>query len=333
MRGSETTVRIAAVQAAPVFLDRAATVEKAVALIREAAAKGARLVVFPEGFIPAYPLWVWFIPAGDSHTLRELHAELLEQSVDVPGPVTEAIGAAAREAGLYVALGVNERNVEASGTSLYNTLLWFGPDGALLGKHRKLVPTAGERLVHAAGDGSTLMSLHDAPFGKLGGLICWENYMPLARYALYAKGVTIWVAPTWDRGEPWLSTMRHIAKEGRVHVISACIPMRKDAVPDRLAFKAKYLADAPEWLNPGDSVIVDPDGKLLAGPASKEETILVAEIDPRRAAGARFQLDVAGHYGRPDVFRLLVDERARPMTECVPESGDAAPREEPSRSR
>ena len=324
-------VRIAAIQAAPVFLDRGATVEKACRLIAEAGAAGVRVMVFPECFVPGYPLWVWTIPAGETQLLRALYSELLENAVDVPGPATDAIGAAARAAGAYVALGVNERNVEASGTSLYNTLLWFGPDGALLGKHRKLVPTAGERLVHAPGDGSTL-GVHESPYGRLGGLMCWENYMPLVRYALYAKGVEIWAAPTWDRGEPWISTMRHVAKEGRLFVLGVCSAMRKADIPDRLPWKSKYLADAPEWLNPGDSVIVDPDGKLLAGPARNEETVLVAEIEPARLRGSRWQLDVAGHYARPDVFRLLVDERPRPVVEVFPGLDATRGEKEPARS-
>jgi len=305
-------VRVAVVQATPVVLDARASVEKACALIAQAGAAGARLAVFPEGFLPGYPLWAWFIPPGETHALRELYAELVENAVAVPGPATERLGEAAREAGVAVAIGINEVNVEASGATLYNSILYIGPDGGVLGCHRKLVPTVGERLVHGPGDGSSLQ-VFDLPFGRLSGLVCWENYMPLARYALYAQGVQIYAAPTWDRGEPWLSTLRHIAKEGRVYVIGACSAMRKADVPDRLAFKAKYLATAGEWLNPGDSAIVNPDGKLLAGPAREEETILYAEVDPRQMVGPRFQLDVAGHYGRPDVFELRVHRAARPM--------------------
>ncbi|MEA2691010.1 MAG: nitrilase [Acidobacteriota bacterium] len=307
---------VAAVQAAPVFLDRAATVEKACALIAEAGAAGARLAVFPEGFIPAYPLWAWFIPPGETHALRELYSELVENAVSVPSPATARLCEAAREAGVAVAMGINEINSEASGATLYNSLLYIGPDGRLLGSHRKLVPTVGERMVHGQGDGSSL-DVHELPFGRLSGLICWENYMPLARYALYAQGVQIYAAPTWDRGEPWISTLRHIAKEGRVYVVSACSAMRKADVPDRLGFKAKYLTGGDEWINPGDSAIVNPDGKLLAGPVRHEETILYAEVDPRQMVGPRFQLDVAGHYGRPDVFELTVHREARPMVRFV----------------
>ena len=312
---SDAPFLVAAVQAAPVFLDRAATVEKACALIAEAGARGARLVAFPEGFIPAYPLWAWHIPAGETHALRELYAELLDQAVALHSEATGRLCAAAREAGVHVAVGINERNTEASGTTLYNSLLWIAADGRILGCHRKLVPTAGERLVHGQGDGSTLEA-YDLPIGCLGGLICWENYMPLARFALYAWGVQIYVAPTWDRGEPWLSTLRHIAKEGRAYVLGCCSAMRRDDVPDRYAFKEKYLPPG-EWINPGDSAIVDPDGKFLVEPVRHREEILYAEVDPRRLRGPRWQLDVAGHYGRPDVFELTVRREPRPMVRVV----------------
>src|SRR3954469_3076601 len=307
-----STFKIAAVQATPVFMDREATIAKACELIAEAAQGGARLVVFPEAFIPTYPDWVGRIPPGEHGMLADLYAELLEQSVAIPDSATEELGRAAREAGVYVAIGLNERNAEASNASLYNTLLYVDPEGNLLGKHRKLVPTAPERMVWAQGDGSTL-EVYDTPFGKLGGLICWENYMPLARYALYAWGVQIYLAPTWDRGEPWLSTLRHIAKEGRVYVVGCSIALRKEDIPDRFEFKAKYYAEAGEWINKGDSAIVSPDGKFIAGPLNMEEGILYAELDPKQMRGPKWNLDVAGHYARPDVFQLTVIKGGHPM--------------------
>ena len=307
-----STFKIAAVQAAPVFLDREATVAKARELIAEAGRSGARLVVFPEAFIPTYPDWVWRIPPGQHRILADIYAELLEQSVEIPGPVTEELCEAARQAGIYVVMGLNERNAQASNASLYNTLLYIDPQGNLLGKHQKLVPTAPERMVWAQGDGSTL-EVYDTSLGKLSGLICWENYMPLARYSLYAWGVQIYLAPTWDNGEPWLSTLRHIAKEGRAYVVGCSIAMRKEDIPDRLEFKAKYYAEVGEWINKGDSAIVSPDGKFVAGPLNAQEGILYAELDPRQMNGSKWNLDVAGHYARPDVFQLTVSKENRPM--------------------
>lgn len=303
--------RIAAVQACPVFLDRDATVSKACDLIARAGREGASLVVFPEAFVPGYPLWVWFVPAGRTRPLRALYHELLENAVTVPGDVTRRLCAAAREAGVTVAIGINERNSEASDSTLYNTLLYIAADGSIIGKHRKLVPTAGERLVWGRGDGSDLEVYH-LPFGRVSGLLCWENYMPLARYALWAWGAQIHVAPTWDRGEPWLSTLRHIAKEGRCFVVGCCSPMRKSDVPERLGLR-EYLAPVGEWLNPGDSAIVDPDGKVVAGPTREEEAILYADVERSQLTGPRWQLDAGGHYARPDVFELVVHRTPRPM--------------------
>jgi nitrilase len=304
--------RIAAVQACPVYLDRERTLEKACRLIEEAGQGGAHLVVFPEAFVPGYPVWVWFIPPGHTADLREAYVALHANAIAIPSRSTERLCHAARSARVAVAIGVNERNAEASDSTLFNTLLYIGPDGVLLGKHRKMVPTGGERLVWGCGDGSDL-AVYTLPFGRLGGLICWENYMPLARYALAAWGAQIHVAPTWDRGEPWLSTMRHIAKEGRAVVIGCCQAVRKDDVPDDLSFKSKYLSSIEGWINPGGSVIVDPDGKIMAGPVSELETILYADVRQEQLVGPRWQLDIAGHYARPDVFELIVHRRPTPM--------------------
>ena len=307
-----STFKIAAVQATPVFLDREATVSKARELIAEAGRSGARLIVFPEAFIPTYPDWVWRIPPGQHRMLADVYAELLEQSVEIPGPVTEELSKAAREAEVYVVMGLNERNAQASNASLYNTLLYIDPEGDLLGKHQKLVPTAPERMVWAQGDGSTL-EVYDTSMGKLSGLICWENYMPLARYALYAWGTQIYVAPTWDNGEPWLSTLRHIAKEGRTYVVGCSIAMRKEDIPDQFEFKAKYYSEVGKWINKGGSAIVSPDGKFVAGPLNEEEGIIYAEVDPRQMRAPKWNLDVAGHYARPDVFQLSVNKEDRPI--------------------
>lgn len=306
------TFKIAAVQAASVFLDLEASLSKACRLIEEAAAEGATLIVFPEAFLPAYPLWAWFIPPGKTHPLRALYATLHANSVSIPGPEVDRLAKVAGDLGVTVAIGVNERNAEASNSTLYNTLLYLGPDGNVLGKHRKLIPTAAERLVWGQASGCDL-EVFDLPFGKVSGLLCWENYMPLARYALTAWGEQIHVAPTWDRGEPWISSMRHTAKEGRSFVISACQAFHRDDIPDSAAFKSEYLGDVEGWINPGLSVIIDPDGKIVAGPLSETEGILYADVRQDELVGPRWQLDTAGHYARPDVFDLRVRRDHRPM--------------------
>src|SRR5262245_23192766 len=288
--------RVAAIQAAPVFLDRDATVAKACDLIADAGREGARLMVLPETFIPAYPAWVWVLPLTRRPEVAALYRELVEQSIDVPGPEVERLGAAARAAQAWVAIGVNERDQDRSRTTLYNTLLVYDAEGNLRSRHRKLMPTGGERLVWTPSEQADL-EVQSTPFGRLSGLICWENYMPLARYALYSQGAEIHLAPTWDKSEQWLATMRHIAREGRAWVISCCQALHMDHVPDRYEFKNAYPAGT-EWINSGNSVIVDPEGVVKAGPLDSREGILYAEIDTGRAAGSRWIFDAAGHYSR-----------------------------------
>jgi nitrilase len=300
------TVVIAAVQAAPVFLDRSATVAKACDLVEKARGDGAGLVVFPETFVPTYPDWVWRCRPWDDGQ-ADWFARLLDQAVDVPGPVTEVLGEAARAASAYVSIGVNERD----GATLYNTQLYFSPDGALLGKHRKLMPTGGERLVWGMGDGSTLLVL-DTPFGRIGGLTCWENYMPLARAAMYAQGIDIWLAPTWDNSDVWIPTLRHIAKEGRVFVVGVNFCIRGSDVPADIPGRDAIYAGDDDWLSRGNTAIIGPEGDVLAGPLFEQEGIVLAEVDVARARASRRQFDPVGHYARPDVFSLSVDTRPKP---------------------
>ena len=301
-----TTTRVvaAAVQAAPVFLDRDATIEKAARLMKEAAANGAGLVVFPEAFVPGYPDWIWrTIPWSDEGWYERLY----DQAVEVPGPAAEALGTAAREAEVYLAMGVSERD---SGT-LYNTLLFFAPDGSLLGKHRKLTLTGAERLLWGQGDGSGLV-VFDTPFGRLGGLMCWENYMPLARAALYALDIDVYLAPTWDNSDVWVPTLRHIAKEGRVHVIGVTPCMRGSDIPRELPEAAEIYGGDDDWMSRGNTTICGPEGDILAGPLEGAEGIVYAEIDADHARRARRKFDPAGHYARSEILRLVVDREPKP---------------------
>ena len=303
-----TTSIVAAVQATPVFLDRDATTDKAIELIHEASAAGAGLVVFPETFIPTYPDWVWRLPAwSDSGYVQRLYAE----SVEVPGPTVTRLAEAAAAAGAYVAMGVNER----SGGTLYNTLLYLSPEGALVGAHRKLMPTGGERTVWGMGDGSTLDVVR-TPFGVVGGLLCWENYMPLARAAMYAQGVDIYLAPTWDNSDTWVATLRHIAKEGRCYVVGVAPVLRGSDVPADL--RGETYGGDDDWMCRGLTTIVAPGGRILAGPLEEKEGILYAEVDSAVAMLERRQFDPVGHYSRPDVFHLTVDTTARSSVDLGP---------------
>ena len=311
-------IKVASVQATPVFLDREATVEKACTLILEAGRQGAQLVVLPEAFIPSFPLWLAGGLTGSVSEAKEsaqLYGELLANAVDVPGPVTEILGGAARDAHALLVVGISERNSDASGASLYNTVLYLDDEGKLMGKHRKLVPTMGERLVWAQGDGSTLQAF-DTPLGKLGGLICWENYMPLARFALYAWGTQIYVAPTWGSSKSWIESMNHIAFEGGCYVVSCCEVVHSNDIPDKYAFKKPLTELRGEWINVGNSVITSPLG-VLAGPAECKEETLYAELDLAKLALTKALLDAAGHYARPDVFQLTVNRTPRPMVRSV----------------
>ncbi|MFQ5822577.1 MAG: carbon-nitrogen hydrolase family protein [bacterium] len=305
MKKNQKTFIVAAAQAAPVFLDQKATVEKACEFINEAGRKDAKLIVFPEVFIPTYPDWVWVVPGSKKAIFNELYAELIENAVTIPDEATNQLCRAAKNSKIHVVIGINERNTEASNASLFNTLLYIDARGNILGKHRKLVPTGGERLMWAQGDGSTLNAF-DTPFGKLGGLICWENYMPLARNAMYAWGTQIYVAPTWDSSESWLMSLRHIAREGGMFVIGCCMAIHMKDIPNRYKFKTLY-PEGKEWINPGNSCIINPKGEFIAGPVKMKEEILYAEIDYKLIPASKWIFDVAGHYARPDVFKFTVN--------------------------
>lgn len=302
--------KVAVVQAAPIAFDRERTLEKVHTLSGEAAARGARLVLFPEAFVSAYPRGLDFgaVVGSRSEEGREDFRRYWESSVDVPGPAVDALGQTAQTYSIYLVVGVVERD----GGTLYCSVLFFAPDGRYLGKHRKIMPTASERLVWGFGDGSTLPVFH-TPLGKIGAVICWENYLPLMRAAMYAKGIEIYCAPTADARDTWIASMRHIAVEGRCFVL-ACnqFGLRRDYPAD---YRSVFGDDPDTVVTRGGSCIVDPYGNFLAGPNLEGEAILTAEVDRAQIIRGKFDLDVAGHYARPDIFQLQVDERPKqPVT-------------------
>jgi len=298
--------KAAIAQLSPIFLDREKTVEKACSAILEAGKNDAKLIVFPEAFISGYPDWVWLIPNSKGAALNELYIKLVENAVSVHDQSMDQLCKVAKEAGINVVMGMNERNSESSGASLFNSLLFINDLGEIMGKHRKLIPTGGERLVWAQGKGDTLRSYHTTA-GKLAGLICWENYMPLARTAIYESGAQILASPTWDKSSNWLQSMQHIAREGGLFVISACMSLRMDDIPDEYEFKKLY-PEGREWINTGNSCIIAPNGQIIAGPLEAEEGILYADIDLQQIIVAKRMFDVAGHYARPDLFNLSLNE-------------------------
>ena len=297
-------MKVACVQAEPVILDREATVDKLVVLTAEAAGEGASLLVFPEAFIPVYPssTWAKALAGWGDERAKDAFARLAAQAVTVPGEAAERIGGAAREHGVWIVTGVTEVDPERPGT-LYNTLLYHGPDGRLALRHRKLVPTNHERLVWGQGDGGGLRAISTG-LGRIGGLICWENYMPLARFALYESGVEIYIASTADDSDAWQSTLVHIARESRAFVVAPSHFQRASSYPDD--FPLRDELQGLDIIGRGGSAILAPDGSYLAGPLYDEEGVLYAELDPAVLLAERQRFDPAGHYHRPDVLRLKV---------------------------
>lgn len=316
---SRRAVTLAVVQQPPVLLDREATLDRAVHHVHAAADAGARLVVFPESYIPGYPAWIWRLrPEADFVLTGEIHARLVENSVDLAADGLRVLCDAAAARNVVVVCGVHERDGDFGRSTLYNTVVTIDADGTIRNRHRKLVPTNPERMVWGMGDGSGLRVSATA-VGRVGSLICWENYMPLARYALYADGVEIYVATTWDEGDTWIATMRHIAAEGRCWVIGSGCSLRGKDIPASFPGRDIVFADADEWINPGDSVVVAPGGEIVAGPLHEEHGMLLAEVDPGVVAGRHRTLDVTGHYSRDDIFTLTVDRNPRAPIAFTPD--------------
>ena len=307
--------KLAIVQKAPVFLDKEKTIAKAVEAIHEAAAEDSDLIIFTETFIPGYPTWIWRLrPGGDFGLSEELHERLLSSAVLMEsndlGPLYEA----ARQHNVTIVCGIEERDSQLSRSTLYNSVVVIGADGSLLNKHRKLMPTNPERMVWGFGDATGLKAV-ETPAGRISTLLCWENFMPLARYALYAQGVEIYIAPTYDSGDNWIGSLQHIAREGRCWVVGCGNLIRASDLPEDLPGKDTLYPDADEWVNPGDSIVIAPDGEIVAGPMHKETGILYCEIDLEKVRIAKRALDVTGHYSRPDIFKLHVNNRPQTPVE------------------
>ena len=300
--GSTTSIG-AVVQASPILFDKLKTLEKIGDLTRDAAKQKANLILFPEVFIPGYPRGLSFgtIVGNRSAEGRELFLRYWENAIEVPGEETDRLGKFAKEAKAYLVIGVTEK--DKTSDTLYCTLLYFAPSGELLGKHRKLKPTAAERILWGEGDGRDL-NVYDTSLGKIGGLICWENYMPLARMALYQQGIEIYLAPTADARDTWQATLTHIACESRCYVLGCNQFVTQDHYPEFLKAEVK---DQPMVMSRGGSVILSPLGKTLAGPLFDKEGILCAELDHREIVKAKLDFDVIGHYARPDVFNFKLN--------------------------
>ncbi|NHJ05360.1 MAG: carbon-nitrogen hydrolase family protein [Candidatus Heimdallarchaeota archaeon] len=309
MIDKEKFVNVAVVQDSSVIMRKNECIKKINTLSKDAASKGAKIVLFPEAFIPAYPRGLFFgTKIGNrSEKGKQDFARYWENAITIPGTDIDLLCEIAKTNKVYLIIGVIERDSEYSGGTLYCTILYFDPSGKLIGKHRKLKPTGSERLIWGEGDGSTLTVI-ESPYGKIGGLICWENYMPLARTAIYSKGVEIYVAPTADAREQWQATLKHIALEGRCFVLASNQFVTKDMYPKDLACYEE-LESSPEIMCRGGSAIIDPNGNYIAEPLFDKSGILYAELDLSLIQKSRFDFDVVGHYSRPDIFQLIVNEK------------------------
>ena len=306
--------KVAIIQEAPYVLDKVRTIKKAATLINLVAEQGAKLIVFPEAFIPGYPAWIWRLrPGGDWATNEELHVRLLKNSVDLSSDDLKPMLDAAKKNDVTVVCGINERDNLNSQATIFNAVITIDGQGQIINNHRKLMPTNPERMVWGFGDGHGL-NVIDTPVGKIGSLICWESYMPLARYSLYSQGLEIYIAPTYDSGEAWIGTMQHIAREGKCWVLSCGVALQRKDLPEDFPKLDELYPIDEEWINPGGSLIVSPTGEIMAGPLSKEKGYIILDIDVELASNSKRALDVAGHYSRPDIFKLQVDKSRQSVT-------------------
>lgn len=300
-------MKIAVVQQPPIYMNKEESLARAVALIADGAAQGCGLIVFPETWLPGYPTFVWRLKPGAEMTKTDaLFALTQANSIDLSKDDLAPVKEAAKEHSVVVVMGHQEVDGTLSGSTLFNSVAIIDADGKLLNNHRKLMPTNPERMVWGFGDGSTLKVVETA-VGRVGALLCWENYIPLARFTLYAQNIDIYCAPTWDCGEAWLATMQHIAREGGCWVIGCSTSLEAGDVPTNLPYYGELFPDAAEWINDGDAVVYKPFGGLHAGPMRREKGLLISEIDVGAAAASRRKFDVSGHYARPDVFTLRVN--------------------------
>ena len=302
-------MKASVVQQPPVYLNLEKSMERAVELVAQSSQQGCQMIVFPEAWLPGYPTFVWrLLPGAGMGKTDELYALSQTNSVDLSKYGLAPLQEAAKEHGIVIVVGYQEIDGSVSGSTLFNSCAIIDADGKLVNNHRKLMPTNPERMVWGFGDGSGL-NVVDTAVGRVGTLLCWENFMPLARYALYAQNIEIYVAPTWDSGETWLSTMQHIAREGGCWVIGCATTLEASDIPQNIPYREELFPNKDEWVNPGDAVVYKPFGGIAAGPMHKEKGLLITEIDVESTRSARRKFDVSGHYARPDVFTLNVNRQ------------------------
>jgi nitrilase len=307
--------KVAIVQEPPVYLNLSATMERAIEHVEKAARDGAKLLVFPEAWFPGYPTFVWRLaPGAGMGKTDDLFAKLQANSIDLSRNGFAPLQAAARENDMVIVAGYQELDGAVSGSTLFNSCVTIDADGQIVNNHRKLMPTNPERMVWGFGDGSGL-NVVDTAVGRIGALICWESYMPMARAALYAQDIDIYVAPTWDSGDTWMATMQHIAREGGCWVIGCATSLEVSDIPTDIPHYDELFPNKDEWVNPGDAVVYKPFGGVAAGPMHREKGLLVTDIDVSAARASRRKFDASGHYSRSDVFKLLVDRSAKPSVE------------------